>query len=792
LADVLREFLVSVGYTNDREGQRRLEEALAGVGAKVRQMRQQLLDAAGSLGKVDEAFVRTEEPAKRHQAAMEKTVSTWQNMRPVLKEFATGLTTVGAALTAYVTELTGHLNQLYVESLRTGRSVSALESMRQGFQNVTGAGQEAVAITRQLHQEFGTIAGRGRLQAFFPGATRAGGTQGPDVMAILEEAAKRFRQMPDVVYRQLEAVGIGRGFAQPYLENPQLIARQREQDRLSRERQERVGLDEKTYQKISEQSNRFVGALSNMLDAMRLFGVDAIAPILEPFTNGLRRATVVFGDVEKGLKEKYGEYAPTAVGALAVGGTGYAALRLLRSMLGIGGGGATAAAVAGSQTAIVAELTAANLTLRGILIAVSKTAGLPVAGGPATPPAVPGAAGGWTLARIIGSLFAFGAGATIAQTAMSGQTPDPSRPGKLMGEPNTTLDAFKQTWEGIKSLTRWVAGEKNTPWVKIESTDDPLGVSINNAADVAKAFANSLADVFITSGLVKSGADRASGGTGAGADRTGAAAGGRMPGRVTPALGTGTAASPPAPSLAPATPSGSVAGGRMPGRVAPQGATAPPANVQGGRSFAENARIIMAGLQQKFGLTQNQSAGLVGNLGFESGGLKQMQERRPAIPGSRGGWGWAQWTGPRRDAFEAYAKEHSLDPSSFQANYGYLMHELENTAVGKRTIAALKRAGTLAESVWAGGQTFESPKGTTESNLPGFGSRLKYGQQALGAGTNLGTDNSVSYGDRNVQLQQTHNWNVSGENALSIGGAIRRTQDRVNGDMVRNLETTVR
>jgi hypothetical protein len=50
----------------------------------------------------------------------------------------------------------------------------------------------------------------------------------------------------------------------------------------------------------------------------------------------------------------------------------------------------------------------------------------------------------------------------------------------------------------------------------------------------------------------------------------------------------------------------------------------------------------------------------------------------------------------------------------------------------------------------------------------------------------------VSYGDRNVQLQQTHNWNVSGENALSIGGAIRRTQDRVNGDMVRNLETTVR
>ena len=33
-------------------------------------------------------------------------------------------------------------------------------------------------------------------------------------------------------------------------------------------------------------------------------------------------------------------------------------------------------------------------------------------------------------------------------------------------------------------------------------------------------------------------------------------------------------------------------------------------------------------------------------------------------PGAKGGWGWAQWTGKRRRQFEAYVKEHNLDPYS--------------------------------------------------------------------------------------------------------------------------------
>jgi len=70
------------------------------------------------------------------------------------------------------------------------------------------------------------------------------------------------------------------------------------------------------------------------------------------------------------------------------------------------------------------------------------------------------------------------------------------------------------------------------------------------------------------------------------------------------------------------------------------------------------------------------AAGIVGNLQAESGLGEQMQERNPTS--GRGGFGWAQWTGPRRVAFEAYAKEHGLDPRSDEANYGFLRKELQS------------------------------------------------------------------------------------------------------------------
>ncbi len=82
-------------------------------------------------------------------------------------------------------------------------------------------------------------------------------------------------------------------------------------------------------------------------------------------------------------------------------------------------------------------------------------------------------------------------------------------------------------------------------------------------------------------------------------------------------------------------------------------------------------------------LTPAAAAGITGNLDLETGGFKHIQEIKPMIPGSRGGYGWAQWTGPRRVQFEAWAKQNGLDPASREANFGFLKHELMNTPEGK-------------------------------------------------------------------------------------------------------------
>src|SRR4029079_2065686 len=79
---------------------------------------------------------------------------------------------------------------------------------------------------------------------------------------------------------------------------------------------------------------------------------------------------------------------------------------------------------------------------------------------------------------------------------------------------------------------------------------------------------------------------------------------------------------------------------------------------------------VVRRLMADLGLTDYQAAGLVGNLGFESVGFRTLQEMAPAVSGSKGGYGWAQWTGVRRRAFEAWCVAHHLPMASDEANYG--------------------------------------------------------------------------------------------------------------------------
>ena len=122
--------------------------------------------------------------------------------------------------------------------------------------------------------------------------------------------------------------------------------------------------------------------------------------------------------------------------------------------------------------------------------------------------------------------------------------------------------------------------------------------------------------------------------------------------------------------------------------------------------FQSTSAQLVKDLMRDFGLTEFQAAGLVGNLAYESGNFKQLQEKEPLIPGSKGGYGFAQWTGVRRDGFENWIKsqDSQIDPASYSANYGYLKHELSNVlpdslgSIGVNTIRKLKDTNSLEEA----------------------------------------------------------------------------------------------
>lgn len=95
------------------------------------------------------------------------------------------------------------------------------------------------------------------------------------------------------------------------------------------------------------------------------------------------------------------------------------------------------------------------------------------------------------------------------------------------------------------------------------------------------------------------------------------------------------------------------------------------------QTFRAKAPAIMAKLMADFPISVEDAAAIVGNAGHESAGFTALQEIKPVIPGSRGGWGWMQWTGPRRRAFEAYCTRTGKDPASDEANYAWLYLELK-------------------------------------------------------------------------------------------------------------------
>lgn len=139
--------------------------------------------------------------------------------------------------------------------------------------------------------------------------------------------------------------------------------------------------------------------------------------------------------------------------------------------------------------------------------------------------------------------------------------------------------------------------------------------------------------------------------------------------------------------------------------------------------FEDVVREYGPKLKARFNLSTVDVAAVFGNLGHESAGFRALQEKKPLVPGSRGGYGWAQWTGSRRRLYEAYCEKNKLDPASNDANYAFLCEELAGPYAG--AIRAMEVAHTLYSSTVAFERQYE------RAGIKHYSSRYAYAKRAL-------------------------------------------------------------
>lgn len=112
-----------------------------------------------------------------------------------------------------------------------------------------------------------------------------------------------------------------------------------------------------------------------------------------------------------------------------------------------------------------------------------------------------------------------------------------------------------------------------------------------------------------------------------------------------------------------------------------------------------DATAIRQGLINR-GLPDYVADAFVMNFQDESGLNPGINEAAPLVPGSRGGFGLYQLTGPRRTAYEQYAAQQGVDPANVDAQLDFMMSELHGPeASAYRSIMAAPDTGSAAAAI---------------------------------------------------------------------------------------------
>lgn len=108
---------------------------------------------------------------------------------------------------------------------------------------------------------------------------------------------------------------------------------------------------------------------------------------------------------------------------------------------------------------------------------------------------------------------------------------------------------------------------------------------------------------------------------------------------------------------------------------------------------------VREGLKAR-GLPEHVANAFVVNFKDESNLNPGINEVAPLVPGSRGGFGLAQWTGPRRKALEAFAAETGRPVDDLDVQLDFLVQELQGPeARAGEVIMAAKTAPEAAAAI---------------------------------------------------------------------------------------------
>lgn len=125
------------------------------------------------------------------------------------------------------------------------------------------------------------------------------------------------------------------------------------------------------------------------------------------------------------------------------------------------------------------------------------------------------------------------------------------------------------------------------------------------------------------------------------------------------------------------------------------------------------------------------AAAILGNIGWECIGFTDLTENAPESPG----YGWMQWTGVRRVAYEEWCIAQGLDKASDAANYGFLRLELSDVPGSRYALDKTIAAGRSSSGTTLYNKMVAFEVAFVRAGVKAYDGRYRYAKTALYAHT---------------------------------------------------------